>query len=112
VVYRTTKCNAPCRFDRLERLATDLLQAHRLGSGSMSVKGVAIDWEALELIATTNPWPCGYFGDPRRACFPVCDAAKGVRSLQTLCDRLPRVHQRKLRRWATDPTAAPLHALG
>jgi len=62
--------------------------------------------------------------------FPVGDPAKGVRelglpplepraltpaqvrSLKNLCDRLPRFHQRKGQRWATDPAAAPLHAHG
>jgi integrase len=64
------------------------------------------------------------------AVFPVGDPAKGirelglpplepraltpaqVRSLKNLCDRLPRFHQRKGRRWAKDTAAAPLHAYG
>ena len=27
-----------------------------------------VDCDAFASIAAMNPWPCGYFGDPRRAC--------------------------------------------
>jgi hypothetical protein len=78
------------------------------GASGCSLQG-RVDGDGFDLTAAMNPCPCGYFGDPRRACTCAPGAIGRYHKRQSFGvqgnkrDRQPRVSSPRSRvRWRSD----------